>query len=90
MNVMERNKMNTQELAEKLAMKAAGKIVFPVYCNRTVEKSILSTIPLVELLECVEALRFELTCLEQEGAEISAKKCRSLLCALDAKLGGKV
>jgi hypothetical protein len=86
--------MNTQELAEKLAMEAAEKSYESYrdddYRTKLIYNGILSTIPLVELLECVEALRFELTCLEQEGAEISAKKCRSLLCALDAKLEGKV
>ena len=54
--------MTTQEQAEKLAMEAAFEIVFNnEKCNRNnksdVERTILSTIPLKEMLDCVENQR---------------------------------
>jgi len=53
--------MTTQEQAEKLAMDAAGRIYVKAKINRINEYSmrddILSTIPLKEMLDAIEALR---------------------------------
>jgi hypothetical protein len=82
--------MNPTELANKLAMDAADNICYQTKCSdvnhRFLKRTILSTIPLVELLECVEALRE------------SAKGCmhppdfycpfHQVLNALDSKLAG--
>lgn len=76
--------MNSNQLAKKLAMEAAIKYHHHNQTSRRNETvlsgTILSTIPLVELLECVKELR-----LEQNQGYVSLA-----LRNLDAKLGGKV
>ena len=68
-------------------MEAAQEMVNPHTSVGYQANIILSTIPLVELFECVEALRRELIYLRQEGLDISATNCSTVLDALDAKLG---
>jgi hypothetical protein len=88
--------MNTQELADKMAMEAAGKIYVKANLNRINEYSmrddILSTIPLVELLECISDILGAATGRDEVAFDDThcIEWIVSRIDALDAKLGGKV
>ncbi len=98
--------MTTKEQAEALATKAAEifsrKRVRLVFSEIVLKSDILSTIPLVELLECVEALRFLRIAVTNDGFEPvcnnplsesaftrSMIKMEKALTNLDAKLNEK-
>ena len=77
--------MTTQEQAEQLAIDAVTKFTVPFdeVCVRVRKDIILSTIPLVELLECVSELRRA-----GRGSYVDFDAIDKSLAKLDAKLKG--
>ncbi len=77
-------KSTAEKLARQTAMKCTGSIIDDT-------KAILATIPLVELLECVEALKLAQAYLQQldDESPYTDKTISTALTNLDAKLNEK-